>query len=115
MIGVKLDDIEIVFKDYLRIIPCSLNELCKVFNEPSKLTEYNQDFNNLNLFDDLDLLQEFISYGLQDSKSLNSAQLYNLENYGVYITTVVSIWLLTFKIFRLKYLDKEIPTLSSWY
>ena len=118
LISVKINDIEIVFKDSLRIFPCSLNELCKVFNVPGKLHEYKDEYNHFSVYDNPELLNELIQYALQDSKSLFlallSAQHLYLQNYNVDITTVVSIPSLAFKIFRLKYLSQNIPVLSSF-
>lgn len=63
LITVKINDLEIIFKDSYRIFPCSLNDLCKVFNVSGKLSDYNIKFNNLNLLKDKNsqLFTDFIS------------------------------------------------------
>lgn len=52
LISVKINDLEIIFKDSYRIFPVSLNDLCKVFNVPGKLSSYNSEFNNIDLLKD---------------------------------------------------------------
>ena len=108
---------EITFKDSLRIFPVSLNELCKIFNVEGKLGSYINEFNSFSLFNDATLLHKFINYAVQDSRSLHlclsSAQKAYFAQYGVDITSIVSIPSLALKIFRLKYLDKDIPILSG--
>jgi len=61
------------FKDSLRIFPMSLDNLCQMFGVEGKLTAYNSNFSNLELFNNPNLLQEFINYSLQDAKSLYEA------------------------------------------
>ena len=116
-ISVKFGDKEVVFKDSLRIFSCSLDELCKIFSVEGKLGSYRPEFNTFNLFKNKSLTGEFIKYGCQDSralhKALSSAQKSYFNNYNVDITSIVSIPSLAFKIFRLKYLTKDIPILSG--
>lgn len=68
IISVIYCGLEIIFKDSYRIFPCSLNDLCKVFNVPGKVSNYNLEFNNLDLLksQDLPLFKEFIDYSIQD-------------------------------------------------
>ena len=116
-ISVKISNIEIIFKDSLRIFPCSLEELSKIFSVQGKIGSYRSEFNSFNLFKDKSLMKEFIKYGCQDSKALHqalsSAQISYFNNYGVDITSIVSIPSLAFKIFRLNFLNKDIPILSG--
>ena len=35
------------FKDSIRLFPISLNELCKAFNVPGKLSIYQKEWNNV--------------------------------------------------------------------
>lgn len=115
-ITLKLDNQTFVFKDSMRIFTCSLNELCEVFNVTGKLSIYKDEYNSFDLFNKPILLREFIDYALQDSISLYNAlykaQLGYHSKYKVDITTIVSAPSLAFKIFRLNYLDKDIPILS---
>jgi hypothetical protein len=67
------------FKDSLRIFPMSLDKLCQMFGVEGKLTAYNPKFSNLELFNNPNLLQEFVNYSLQDAKSLYEA-LFNAQN-----------------------------------
>lgn len=115
IISVKFQNLEIIFKDSYRIFPCSLNDLCKVFNIPGKLSEYNPEFNNLNLLKDKNsqLFNDFINYAIQDSLSLYNAliqaQKIYFNNYGVDIVSIVSLPSLAMKIFRTKFLNCDIP------
>jgi hypothetical protein len=115
-IQIKLSNL-LIWKDSYRIFPVSLNELCKVFNVKGKTSEYNPKFNDLSLFKNSDLLKEFIEYSKQDSISLfnalSQAQDIYITEYGVDITTVLSTSTLSLKIFRLKYLKHNIPTLKG--
>lgn len=57
-----------------------------------KLSKYDQRFNDFALFNDVDLLNQFIEYSLQDSIALFTAmeraqELY-LQNYQVDIGTI---------------------------
>ena len=62
-----------IFKDSLRIFPMSLTGLCKTFGVEGKSSKYIKAFNSLNLFDNKDLLEMFIDYGMQDSIALYNA------------------------------------------
>src|SRR5258708_27900248 len=93
----------IEFKDSLRIFPMSLDKLCKMFGVEGKLTAYNSKFNNLELFNNPNLLQEFINYSLQDAKSLYealfTAQIMYFNKFKVDIESVYSTATLSLKIF----------------
>nr|YP_010462023.1 DNA polymerase [Hericium erinaceus]UUF93977.1 DNA polymerase [Hericium erinaceus] len=111
ILGVKL-----VWKDSMRIFPVSLNELCKVFKVEGKFMKYNKDFNNFSLFKDNILLAQFQKYAEQDAfcllESLMKAQKIYLDKYEIDIISILSTSTLSMKIFRTKFLDEEIPTLS---
>lgn len=117
LINLKLKNINITFKDSLRIFPVSLNELCKIFNVRGKTSEYKIEYNSLDLFKNSDKLTKFKSYARQDSKclyeSLLIAQEKYINKYGVDITSIVSLPSLALKIFRLNYLKVNIPILSK--
>lgn len=77
-----------IFKDSLRIFPVPLtsleegkrlNALCKLFGVEGQISKYNKSFNTISLFDNPELLNTFISYGLQDSVSL--AVISSLKSY----------------------------------
>jgi len=103
----------IEWKDSLRIFPkLSLDKLCKMFGVDGKLTSYNPKFNNISLFNNSELLQEFISYSLQDAKSLYEA-LFNAQHiyfnkFKVDIESVYSLATLSLKIYRSKFQDDPI-------
>jgi hypothetical protein len=111
------DKFSITFKDSLRVFPVSLEELCKVFLVPGKISKYNPLFNSLELFNDNNLLNDFISYAKQDSKALFDALLiaqnYYIDNYKIDITTIFSTSTLSFKIFRTHYLQEPLPILNK--
>nr|WVH37974.1 DNA polymerase [Fomes fomentarius] len=117
LISLKLDDKIITFKDSLRIFPVKLNELCNIFNIKGKTNDYKIEYNSLDLFNNSQLLREFKSYAIQDSKCLYKALLIAqneyISKYNVDITSIVSIPSLAFKIFRLNYLKVNIPILSK--
>ncbi len=107
----------IEWKDSLRIFPMSLNNLCKMFGVEGKITPYNPKFNNIELFNNPELLQLFTEYSLQDAKALyNSlylAQLYYFNSFKVDIESVYSTATLSLKIFRTTFQDKPIFILPS--
>lgn len=115
-IEVTLNNIKFIWKDSLRVFPISLNELCKMFDVPGKLSTYNQEFNTIHLFNNLPLLNDFKEYSIQDSvsllKALTKAQLIYLNKYTVDLSRVWSTSTLSLKIFRQHFLNKEIPILS---
>ena len=107
----------IVFKDSYRVFPVSLQELCGIFNVTGKSNVYKEEYSNIQVFSNPALLQEFISYGLQDSVALYNAlvkaqELYH-SKYQVDITTIVSLPALALKIFRMKFLNKLIPIMHA--
>lgn len=107
---------KIQFKDSYRIFPVSLENLCKNFNVPGKISKYNPDFNSLALFDKPDLLDQFKTYSLQDSISLLNAlleaQKIYLAQHNVDISTILSTSTLSLKIFRTNFLKQDIPVLK---
>jgi len=105
------------WKDSYRIFPISLVDLCKVFGVDGKLGNYNPMFNDISLYDNLDLLSVFLNYSIQDSKclyeALLSAQDIYYNEYQVDITTIFSTSTLSLKIFRQSYLKTDIPIMSK--
>ena len=67
-ISYKFDKINITWKDSYRIFPVSLDGLYKSFNIVGKTDKYNPAFNDLSIFSNKDLYNNFIEYSLQDSK-----------------------------------------------
>lgn len=108
---------KLIFKDSFRIFPISLQELCKTFEVEGKLSSYNPDFNKISLFKDADLLEQFIEYSKHDSicllKALTKAQDIYIDEHQVDLTTIWSTSTLSLKIFRLKFLAENIPTLTK--
>src|SRR6266702_3031245 len=84
--------IDIIFKDTLRVFPVSLQELTKVFEVEGKLYSYNPEFNKISLFEDINLLNQFVEYSKQDSicllKALTKAQDIYIEEHKVDIATI---------------------------
>jgi hypothetical protein len=101
----------------MRIFNISLNELCETFNVEGKISKYNPEFNDLSLFDKPILLNKFKEYAIQDSISLYNAllkaQYIYFKEYSVDITTILSMSTLALKIFRIKFLEYNIPTLKN--
>jgi hypothetical protein len=84
-----------------------------------KISKYDIRFNNIDLFKNVELLEQFKQYSIQDSVSLLNAlniiqDMYH-SDYGICITTVLSTSTLSLKIFRKKFMDKdiEIPILGG--
>ena len=106
----------IEWKDSLRLFPISLNNLCQMFGVEGKITTYNPNFNNIELFNDPELLKLFIEYSLQDSKALYKAfimaQLIYFDKFKVDIESVYSTATLSLKIFRSNFQDNPIPILN---
>jgi len=109
----KIGKNKIKFLDSYRIFPVSLNEFTNIFGVQGKLNKYKPEYNNINI---LDNNTEFIEYAIQDSKALFDtlikAQEYYLDNFSVDITDIVSLPSLSFKIFRSKFLEYDIPILK---
>ena len=82
-----------------------------------KISKYNPEFNNLQLFNKSELLKEFINYLIQDSvslyKALEIAQQIYIYDYNVDITTIYSTSTLSLKIYRANYQKLYIPTLKN--
>jgi hypothetical protein len=116
-IDVIWKDTKFVFKDSLRIFPISLNELCNIFEVEGKLFPYNLNFNKISLFENIELLNQFIEYSKQDSisllKALIKAQDIYITEHSVDIASIWSTSTLSFKIFRQKFLDINIPILNK--
>jgi len=116
-IDIVWKDTKFIFKDSLRIFPISLQELANIFEVEGKLYPYNPKFNQISLFEDGNLLNQFIEYSKQDSisllKALTKAQNIYFEEHKVDLATIWSTSTLSFKIFRLKFLDINIPTLNT--
>jgi hypothetical protein len=117
LISLKFFKYNITFKDSLRIFPISLQSLCEVFNVEGKLFKYKKAFNNIEMFNNEDILNQFIQYSEQDSKALYKALLTAqnefLKHHNVDITTIVSMSSLAMKIFRSNYLKTDIPILTT--
>ena len=117
-ITVKINGKTLVFLDSLRIFPVSLDNLCKVFNVPGKIEGYKKEWNNASILDNKELLNELIVYAKQDSQSLyealKAAQDLYISKYKVDITSIVSMPSLANKIFRLNFLDKNIPIITGF-
>ena len=110
-------DSKLIFKDSLRIFPVSLQELCLLFDVEGKLHSYNLEFNKLSLFENPDLLNQFVQYAKQDSisllKALLKAQLIYIKEHDVDIASVWSTSTLSLKIFRQEFLKTDIPILTN--
>ena len=106
-----------IFKDSLRIFPVSLQELCNLFKVEGKLHSYNSLFNKISLFENKELLNQFVEYSTQDSicllKALIKAQDLYIEEHRVDIATIWSTSTLSLKIFRQKFLSEYIPMLNN--
>ena len=105
------------FKDSMRLFPISLNELCKAFNVPGKLSSYQMEWNNIEVLDNPKVMKTLLNYSKQDvialHEALSNAQEQFINGYNVDITSSLSLPSLALRIFRLKYLDKEIPILNK--
>lgn len=108
----SLSNITFEWKDSLRVFPISLDKLCKVFAVEGKLTPYNPKFNSIELFNNPRIWGLFKKYSLQDSISLYNALYYAqflyFNKFGVDIESIYSTATLSLKIFRTKFLDKDI-------
>jgi hypothetical protein len=108
---------KVIFKwlDSYRIFPVSLDNLCTNFEVEGKTSKYNQKYNDINLFKDLELLEEFKSYSLQDSvgllKALIKAQKIYYDNYKVDISSILSCSTLSLKIYRSNFQKDDIAIL----
>ncbi len=116
-IDIIYKDTKLIFKDSLRIFPVSLQELCSIFEVEGKLYHYNPKFNKISLFENQELLNQFVEYSRQDSicllKALNKAQNIYINEHQVDLASIWSTSTLSFKIFRQNFLDINIPTLTK--
>lgn len=109
----------IEWKDSLRIFPCSLDKLCKIFDVSGKSTRYNSEFNNINLFDSFnsELFELFKEYSKQDAKALydalRTAQIFYWDKFKIDIESVYSTATLSVKIYRTKFQTEPIYILSN--
>ena len=110
--------ITIEWKDSLRIFPISLDELCNLFVVTGKLIPYDLRFNDISLFNNHNLLILFKKYSLQDAvalyESLTIAQSIYFSLFKVDIESIYSTATLALKIFRTKFLDKDIFILPEY-
>ena len=117
IISLQLKNYKLTFKDSLRIFPVSLKKLCEIFKVEGKLFDYKKEFNNLNIFKNDLLLNEFINYSKKDTIALYNALIEGQKDFfrlhNVDITTIVSISSLALKIFRTNYLKNDIPILKN--
>jgi len=90
----------------------SLNNLCQLFWVEGKLIPYNPKFNDISLFNSPRIWGLFKKYALQDAvalyESLFVAQNLYFTKFGVDIESIYSMATLALKIFRTKFLDKDI-------
>jgi hypothetical protein len=107
----------ITFQDSLRLFGVSLKKLCKVYNVEGKLSDYNIEFNKLDILDKPEQLSLLRLYSVQDSKclydALKKAQEIYFNNYSVDISKVLSTASLSKKIFRTHFMDNPIPSLNG--
>ncbi len=118
-INAKIYNYKFIWKDSFRIFNVSLKELCEIFNtNTKKLHSYKPEYNNISLFNNPLLLDEFKQYSAQDSISLLEALKIAQDLYrSLHEVDITSIWsasTLAMKIFRLKYLKQSIPTLNKY-
>jgi len=101
----------------MRVFPVSLQDLCELFGVKGKLSKYNIEFNDLSLFFNKELLNQFKEYSIQDYlalyETLKTAQQIYLRDYNVDITSILSTSSLSLKIFRQIFLDTDIPVLKG--
>lgn len=116
-ITLNIDSGKTIYLDSYRIFSVSLNELCKVFNVPSKTNTYKIEYNSFEVFNNPVLFKEFKTYAKQDSISLLNALLkaqeIYLRDFNIDITTIVSTSSLSLKIFRSRFLNVNIPILKG--
>lgn len=114
-ISLNINDIKIVWKDSLRIIPVSLDKLCEIFGVDGKISKYDIRFNDISLFKSGVLWGKFKKYALQDAialyQALTTCQSIYFNDFNIDITTIYSSPTLSLKIFRSKFLKYSIPIL----
>jgi DNA polymerase type B, organellar and viral len=110
-------DNKFIFKDSLRVFPVSLKDLCGLFGVDGKLHPYNPLYKKIELFENMELLKNFIEYSKQDSicllEALNKAQNIYINEYEVDIATILSTSTLSLKIFRQGFLKTNIQMLTN--
>lgn len=116
-INLKLNNVDIIWLDSMRIFPVKLDKLCEVFGVEGKISKYNKLFNSFDLFNDDKLFNEFKKYSLQDSlclyQALVEAQKLYISQYNVDITSILSTSTLSLKIFRPNFQDVDISILKG--
>lgn len=118
-ITLKSEEGEFTFKDSLRLFPMSLSGLCKTFGVEGKLGKYDKSFNSLSLFDNSELLDTFINYGMQDSVALYNAlvraqfKIHDDFKLDIASRNIVSTSSLAFNVFRSKFQKRDITILNN--
>lgn len=119
-IGIEaiINNQKFVWKDSYRLFPLSLEQLCKMFDVIGKFGKYNPLFNQTSLFNNSELLEQFIEYAKQDSIALLNvllkAQSIYISNHKIDIASIWSTASLSLKIFRQNFLKNEIPILTKY-
>ena len=111
----------IVFKDSMRVFNISLEGLCKNFGVAGKLSKYDPDWQNTQLIINVKneysrKMDSLLRYAQQDSLALLEALLKAQELYAdIHNIDIGSIWstaTLSLKIFRMRFLKHDIPSLA---
>jgi hypothetical protein len=114
----KSSTITLTWKDSLRIFPGSLDSVCKQFNVVGKISKYDLRFNSISMFDNVEILEKFKEYSLQDSVALYdaliAAQKLYFDKYKVDICEIYSTASLALKIYRTRFLTHDIPLLTNF-
>ena len=66
----EIEGKKFIWKDSYQIFPVFLENLCKNFNVPGKISFYNPDFNDVSVFNNPVLFNQFLESSKQDSKGL---------------------------------------------
>jgi len=117
-IKAKFNNINIIWKDSMRIFPTSLENLCTVFEtENTKLGKYRKKFNSIELFNNPTLLKEFLAYAKSDpiallNVMLNAQKIY-FKNYNIDIASILSASTLSLKIYRTRFQNNTILGLNK--
>lgn len=78
---------KIKFKDSMRQFPIGLDQFCKIYKVPGKLSKFNKAWHDPSILYNWNILLEAIKYGLQDSLCLmqayKNARNATFENYKV--------------------------------
>ena len=100
---------KIEFKDSCRLFPVTLDQLCKVFEVKGKISKYNPAFNEISLFKDTTIFEQFKQYAKQDTVALFNALTKARELYGtdwdVDIIHCYSSANLSLRIFRHEFME----------